>query len=197
MPYAPGTYYHNPYGPQPYHPPSVHWSYYQVPPTMAPTSSSASTKDSGGDAKKTTDADKIEKLEKLILKQKEEQVEKEKAAAEKAAAEAAAAALVEATKKAREEAEKEAADKAKAAKEGHEKELAEAKAAAEAAKAEAEALKPKEEKHAPIRFKDAVGRKFNFPFHMCKTWKVSHVEFPATPPHRQDRLLTLTRAWKN
>ena len=24
---------------------------------------------------------------------------------------------------------------------------------------------------APIRFKDAVGRKFSFPWHMCKTWK--------------------------
>jgi hypothetical protein len=25
---------------------------------------------------------------------------------------------------------------------------------------------------APIRFKDAVGRKFSFPFHLCKTWSV-------------------------
>ncbi|KAF2230585.1 hypothetical protein EV356DRAFT_418723, partial [Viridothelium virens] len=23
----------------------------------------------------------------------------------------------------------------------------------------------------PIKFKDAVGRKFSFPFHLCKTWK--------------------------
>lgn len=25
----------------------------------------------------------------------------------------------------------------------------------------------------PIKFKDAVGRKFSFPWHLCKTWKVS------------------------
>ncbi|KAF2766011.1 hypothetical protein EJ03DRAFT_278987, partial [Teratosphaeria nubilosa] len=24
---------------------------------------------------------------------------------------------------------------------------------------------------APIKFKDAVGRKFSFPWHLCKTWK--------------------------
>jgi len=64
--------------------------------------------------------------------------------------------------------------------------LAEAKAAAEelekakkaaeeqaaAAAAEAERLKPKpEEVKLPIKFKDAVGRKFSFPWHLCKTWK--------------------------
>jgi hypothetical protein len=27
--------------------------------------------------------------------------------------------------------------------------------------------------HAPIKFKDAVGRKFSFPWDLCKTWKVS------------------------
>ena len=26
---------------------------------------------------------------------------------------------------------------------------------------------------APIKFKDALGRKFSFPFHLCKTWVVS------------------------
>ena len=25
---------------------------------------------------------------------------------------------------------------------------------------------------APIRFEDAVGRKFTFPYHLCQTWKV-------------------------
>lgn len=28
--------------------------------------------------------------------------------------------------------------------------------------------------HAPLKFKDAVGRKFSFPWHLVKTWKVSH-----------------------
>lgn len=42
-----------------------------------------------------------------------------------------------------------------------------------AAKAEAEAAKTKvpAEKAKPIKFKDALGRKFNFPYEMCKTWK--------------------------
>ena len=26
----------------------------------------------------------------------------------------------------------------------------------------------------PIKFKDAVGRKFSFPFHLCSTWEVCH-----------------------
>jgi hypothetical protein len=32
---------------------------------------------------------------------------------------------------------------------------------------------PSEEKKKPIKFKDAVGRKFSFPFHLCCTWAVS------------------------
>ena len=34
-------------------------------------------------------------------------------------------------------------------------------------------LYPPEKKQKPILFKDAVGRKFSFPFHLCKTWNVS------------------------
>lgn len=37
---------------------------------------------------------------------------------------------------------------------------------------EAAKKKPDKDK-APIRFKDAVGRKFSFPFHLCATWEVS------------------------
>jgi hypothetical protein len=45
-------------------------------------------------------------------------------------------------------------------------------AARKAEKAEADAkLKPSDAPKAPIRFKDAVGRKFSFPWHLCKTWK--------------------------
>ena len=62
----------------------------------------------------------------------------------------------------------------------HEKALAEAKAAADelekakkAAEEEAAKLKPSDAPKAPIKFKDAVGRKFSFPWNLCKTWKVS------------------------
>ncbi|KAL1624967.1 hypothetical protein SLS54_003692 [Diplodia seriata] len=117
-----------------------------------------------------------------------------KDAAEKQKAAEDAAKLLAAAKKAREEAETKAAEEAKAAKEAHEKALAEAAAAAEElkkakeeaekkaeeeAKAKEEAEKkaaaaaapPPVEKQAPIKFKDAVGRKFSFPWHICCTWK--------------------------
>lgn len=35
-----------------------------------------------------------------------------------------------------------------------------------ATKADDDILRP------PIKFKDAVGRKFSFPWHLCKTWNV-------------------------
>ncbi len=85
-----------------------------------------------------------------------------KAKAEKEAAEAAAKAAFEEGLKAKYEAEKKAAED-KAA-----EEVAKAKAEADAAKA---ALPPTEEKKKPIKFKDALGRKFSFPFHLCQTWK--------------------------
>lgn len=81
------------------------------------------------------------------------------AEAKKAAEEAAAAAAAEA-KKAAEEAAAAAAEEAKKATE------AAAKKAAEEA-----AAKPPPEKKKPIKFKDAVGRKFSFPFHLCSTWQ--------------------------
>ncbi|KAH7062373.1 hypothetical protein B0J12DRAFT_235884 [Macrophomina phaseolina] len=117
-----------------------------------------------------------------------------KDAAEKQKAAEDAAKLLAAAKKAREEAEAKAAEEAKATKEAHEKALAEAAAAAEElkkakeeaekkaadeAKAKEEAEKkaaevaapPPAEKKPPIKFKDAVGRKFSFPWHICCTWK--------------------------
>ena len=147
------------------------------------------------EAKKKGDEDKLANLEKLILAQKDEQLKREAAAeaARKAAADAAdaeakkiaeekkaaaeaAALLLEAAKKAREEAEKKAAAEAEETKKAHEKALAEAKAAAEelekakkAAEEEAAKLKPSDAPKAPIKFKDAVGRKFSFPWH---PWKV-------------------------
>lgn len=88
--------------------------------------------------------------------------------------------MLEAAQKAREEAEKKAAAEAEETKKAHEKALAEAKAAADdlekgkkAAEEEAAKLKPSDAPKAPIKFKDAVGRKFSFPWALCKTWKVS------------------------
>ncbi|KAJ4301068.1 hypothetical protein N0V90_003158 [Kalmusia sp. IMI 367209] len=148
-------------------------------------------------AKLKGDEDKLEKLEQLILAQKEEQIKREaaveaaraadkaeadakvaKEAAEKAAQAEAAAKLLEAAKAAREEAEAKAAKEAEDTKAAHEKALAEAKAAQEelekakkAAEEEAAKLKPSDAPKPPIKFKDAVGRKFSFPWHLCKTWK--------------------------
>ena len=130
------------------------------------------------------DDEKFARLEKLLLDQKEEQAAKEaamekatKEAAEKAAAEAEKAKEIKAAsdsaaKKAKEQVEqehKEAAEKAEKA----------AKEAAEKAAKEADAAKPPpapKEKLKPIKFKDAVGRKFSFPFHLCSTWSVGHAK---------------------
>jgi hypothetical protein len=66
----------------------------------------------------------------------------------------------EAVSKAKSEAEEAAAKAAEASKE------------AEEAKKAAAPPPPPEEKKAPIRFHDAIGRKFNFPFHLCTKWAV-------------------------
>ncbi|KAL3463759.1 hypothetical protein BJX64DRAFT_256111 [Aspergillus heterothallicus] len=109
--------------------------------------------------------------------------EKERAAHEKKIVEEAAA-------KAKEEAEKKAAEEAATAKKEAEEAAAKAAEAAtkaaEAAAAEATekanadveekiaaavaANKPPDKKK-PIKFKDALGRKFSFPFDLCCTWK--------------------------
>ena len=99
----------------------------------------------GGDPAKD---EGLARLEKIILDQKKEADEKE-AKAIKAAEEKAAE-------------EKKAADEAAAA--------AEKKAADDAAK---KAAAPKETKKGPIKFKDALNRKFTFPFRLCQTWAVS------------------------
>ncbi|KAJ5372120.1 hypothetical protein N7517_004126 [Penicillium concentricum] len=121
----------------------------------------------------------------------------ERAAAEKAAQDAQTAhdrkITLEAAALARADAEKKAAEDAAKAKEEAEKATAAAaseaaaaataaandaaaKAAAAAAEAAAKAAEPPPpppppEKKQPIKFKDAVGRKFSFPFELCATWK--------------------------
>lgn len=142
------------------------------------------------EAKKRGDEDKLAKLEKLILAQKDEQLKREEAleaarkaekaeadakvakeAEEKKAAAEAAAKLLEAAKKAREEAEAKAAKEAEETKAAHEKATEELEKAKKAAEEEAAKHKPNDAPKAPIKFKDAVGRKFSFPWHLCKTWK--------------------------
>ena len=144
-------------------------------------------------APKKEEEDKFTKLEKLIMLQKEDQIAREKAAEEKAAkekadaeakvakeaaekkaAEEAAKALVDAAAIARAEAEIKAKGEAAKAKEEHDKKVKELEVAAAEAIKKAEALKgPDDDKMPPIKFKDAVGRKFRFPWKICKTWQVS------------------------
>ncbi|KAH8432546.1 uncharacterized protein LDX57_010179 [Aspergillus melleus] len=143
----------------------------------------------------------IARLEKLILEERTEreareareaarQAAIEQEAVEQAAREERAAhekrIVEEAAAKARAEAEQKAAEEAAKAK--LEAEEAAAAAAAEAAAAATEAAnqaaaeavaaataaasnKPVPEKKKPIKFKDAVGRKFSFPFELCCTWQ--------------------------
>ncbi|KAK5113922.1 hypothetical protein LTR85_010455 [Meristemomyces frigidus] len=136
----------------------------------------------------------IESLKALIQKHEEARLaaEAERLAQAQAAAAAAAAKkaaeeadkqkkeeIAEASKKAKEEAEKKAAEALKKAKEEHEKKLAEVKKAQEEAEKKQKELEEEAAKNkplpdmlkAPIKFKDAVGRKFSFPFHLCKSWK--------------------------
>jgi hypothetical protein len=107
--------------------------------------------------------------------------------AEEAASKAAAAAKAEVEKAAAAHAEK-AAKEAEIKLKEKEELLAKAKSEAEeaakkaaAAAAEAEEARkaaipppPPEERKAPVRFHDAIGRKFNFPFHLCTNWAVSN-----------------------
>jgi hypothetical protein len=132
-------------------------------------------------------AEEVELLRAMIKKQENERIAREEAiiAAERAkklqaeqealkAKEIAAAAAV-----AKADAKKAAEEVAKMTKEQSDKKFTEV----EAAKVELEKkLKELEEaaaknkpipdmEKAPIKFKDAVGRKFSFPWHLCKTWK--------------------------
>lgn len=119
----------------------------------------------------------------------EQAAREERAAYEKKITEEAAArARAEAEQKAAEEAAKAkqeaeeaaaaaAAEAAAAATEAANAAAAEAVAAATAAAAAA-ASPPPPEKKKPIKFKDAIGRKFSFPFDLCCTWQVMPI-----PPH--------------
>lgn len=169
----------------------------------APTPASAPTPAPAPPPADAAKDEAIARLEKLILDDRTEREKKEAArlaAIEREAAEAAAKAqqlahdrkiAEEAAMLARADAEKKAAEDAAKAKEEAEKAAAaaasEAAAAATAAAATATATaaaaaadassKPAPEKKKPIKFKDAVGRKFSFPFELCSTWQVRSARF--------------------
>ena len=136
----------------------------------------------------------MEALREMIKKHEEERVAREAAMIAKAEADAAAKAAAEAraieeakrkeeiaaaSASAKAEAEKAAAEAAKAAEAEHAKKLEEANKKHEAAETKKKELEEEVKKNkptpdsqkAPIKFKDAVGRKFSFPWHLCKSWK--------------------------
>lgn len=221
MPFAPGAYYNyrDPYSmvqgmmPQSYFP-----SYPQVPsPTQAEANSSPAPAPTPAPADAAKD-EAIARLEKLILDERTERENKEAArqaaiereAAEKAAREQQLAhdrkIAEEAAALARADAEKKAAEDAAKAKEDAEKAAAaaasEAAAAATAAAAEAAnaaaaeaSKKPPPEKKKPIKFKDAVGRKFSFPFELCSTWQVGATSHAGVYKSVLT-LMDVCRAWK-
>ncbi|KAK4936959.1 hypothetical protein LTR10_022269 [Elasticomyces elasticus] len=96
----------------------------------------------------------------------EKKIADEAAAAAKSQAEKEAAEAAAAAKEAAETAQKEAEGKLKEAEEA----AAKAKAEAEEAEKKAAAAAPAEKK-APVRFKDAIGRSFKFPWERCCRWR--------------------------
>ncbi|KAK0275629.1 hypothetical protein LTR35_010899 [Friedmanniomyces endolithicus] len=125
----------------------------------------------------------MENLRVLIKKYEEAQAAAEAAAkarkAEEEAEKRKKQEIEAATKKTKEDVEKKVAEAALKTKAEHEKTLAELKAAQAEAEKKHKELEEEAAKHkplpdtlqAPIKFKDAVGRKFSFPWHLCKTWK--------------------------
>lgn len=103
--------------------------------------------------------------EKELAQQIADQLRKEDiAAAEKKVKDAAEAAAAEKAKKAKEESDKKLEEATK--------KHADAEKAKKALEEEAKKNKPSpDDDKPPILFKDAMGRKFNFPWKVCKTWK--------------------------
>jgi hypothetical protein len=152
------------------------------------------------------DENKIGKLYQLMLQQKEEQERRERAldAERKAAAEEKKAAaekakdLLDVAKASREDAERRAAVESAELQRTHEqatREAAEAHMKRKLAQEE-QLTKTREDENdrrsAPVKFEDAIGRKFSCPWHLCKTWKVNEMIY-ATPFILADR----DRVWRN
>jgi len=211
--------------PYPMVPGMVTPSYFNPYPRVSSPSQAETTPAPATSQVDTAKDDAIARLEKLILDERAEREAKEaarqaaieKEAAEKAAREERAAAekkiideaAARATAIAKAEAEKKAAEEAAKAKKVAEEAaaaVAEAAAAAreaanaaaaEAVAAAAAAAKPPPEKKKPIKFKDAVGRKFSFPFHLCCTWEVGHFNILVNQVFTVDLSCANNRAWKN
>ncbi|TAQ84666.1 hypothetical protein B7494_g7005 [Chlorociboria aeruginascens] len=112
---------------------------------------------------KKADEEARKAMEKALEEKLKEEAIKEAVAAAEAAGEKAKAEAIAEAEKAKAEAIAEA-EKAKA------EAIAEAEKAKEAAVAAVTATLTPDAKQKPIKFKDAVGRKFSFPFHLCATW---------------------------
>jgi len=146
------------------------------------------------DATKKTKLSEIDELKAMIKKREAERAAVEHAwreeraaieAAKKAAAEKAEQdkkkkeEIAAASLKAKEEAEKKAEEAAKKAKDEHDKKLAEIEKAKEESEKKKKELEeqiknskpPPDSELPPIRFRDALQRKFTFPWAVCKTWK--------------------------
>ncbi|EHK97913.1 putative TPR repeat protein oca3 [Glarea lozoyensis 74030] len=114
--------------------------------------------------KKKADAEAAEAAERARIQAELQKLRDDAAAEQKKLKEEAAAEA----KRLKEEAAAETEKLKKAAAEEAEKAKKEAEAAL--AKAIAAGKPPEPEKQKPLKFKDAVGRKFSFPFHLCATW---------------------------
>ena len=184
------------YFPTPYQQPYVHPQYMGQWPMQSPpvpnASPPATAHPSTAAAPSVDQEELVKRVEAMLLKEKEERTAKEeareaelkaeaKAAADKAERAASDAKIAEeaaskAASKAKEEAEKKAKEDADKAKEDADAKLKEAEENLAKAKKEAEeaakkaSAPPVDERKAPIRFHDAVGRKFNFPWHLCTKW---------------------------
>ncbi|RJE23282.1 hypothetical protein PHISCL_04397 [Aspergillus sclerotialis] len=182
VPYGPGSYYHFRES-YPMVPPGMIPPYFSSYPRVPSPTQMESSPSPVPTAADTAKDEAIARLEKLILQERTEREAKEareaQEAAEKVAREERAAhekkIALEAAALARAEAEQKAAEEAAKAKEEAEKVAAAAAAEAAAAATEAAnaaaASKIPPEKKKPIKFKDAVGRKFSFPFDLCCTWQ--------------------------
>lgn len=173
----------------PGYPPSHHASPPPPAPAPAPAPAPVEEKKEPPKEEKKDDAmvKEMEALRALIKQQDEERIAREKAIeaaelAKKLKAEQEAQKnqeIAAASAAAKAEAEKAAEDAAKKAKEESDKKLAEAEAAKVELEKKQKELEEAVQKNtplpdmqkAPIKFKDAVGRKFSFPWHLCKTWK--------------------------
>ena len=122
------------------------------------------------DAKK---AEEIAKASAAAAAAAREEVEKQYQAAEKDKAAKAEADAKKAEEIATASAAAAAAAKVEVEKE-HQAAAEAAKVKAAAAAAAAKSPPPPKEKDKPIKFKDAIGRRFNFPFDVCNTWSVGY-----------------------